>query len=73
MLSTATAQIAGAQNNPAPNRACDMRAGLLEVGREIDEVKKKYITHSNDFIRIFLANLSISVAHQLHQSSLSKI
>ncbi len=48
------------------------RTELLEIEREIDDIKKKSITYSNDFIRISSANLSMSVVHPLHQSKHSK-
>ena len=48
------------------------RAELLEIGQVIDDIKKKSIIYSNDFIRISSANLSMSVVHPLHQSKHSK-
>lgn len=51
---------------------CNSRAELLEIGQVIDDIKKKSITYSNDFIRISSANLSMSVVHPLHQSKHSK-
>lgn len=51
---------------------CNSRAELLEIGQVIDDIKKKSITYSNNFIRISSANLSMSVVHPLHQSKHSK-
>ena len=48
------------------------RTDLFEIGQVIDDIKKKSITYSNDFIRISSANLSMSVVHPLHQSKHSK-
>ena len=48
------------------------RAELFEIRQVIDDIKKKSITYSNDFIRISSANLSMSVVHPLHQSKHSK-
>lgn len=50
----------------------ETRAELLEIGQVIDDIKKKSIIYSNDFIRISSANLSMSVVHPLHQSKHSK-
>ena len=51
---------------------CNSRAELLEIGQAIEDIKKKSITYSNDFIRISSANLSMSVVHPLHQNMISE-